>query len=135
MLCTWCLGIFNKLVISQMLKKILVIDFICQHKHQTWIQVSHSDISKMSILYSGNAHCVKLHWPVTYVISKGQVFVVTQRRSLLLELIASIDVPSMDWPPREAGQTHFQLISYPFTKGKKVVTVLLKSNFQGSGAC
>lgn len=102
----------------------------------TWIKVSHSDILKKNDLYSGNAHCVKLHWPTTYMISRGQNFVVTQKRSLSLELIISVAVPSVDWPPGEAGPRLFQLISYPFTKGKKMVTVLLKSktNFWGNGA-
>ena len=115
-------------------KNILVIYFICQHKFQTWTQVSHSDILKMSNLCSGNAHCVKLHWPATYQ-QKGQSCVVTQR-SLLLELIVSVAVPSADWPPREAERRLFQLISYPFTKGRKTATVLLKSetNFWGNGA-
>lgn len=48
---------------------------------------------------------MKLHWTTTYAISKGQVFLGTQRRSLSLELIASVAVPSLDWRPREGWQT------------------------------
>lgn len=100
------------------IRNILIIDFIFHFGLWTWNQVSHPDISK-NYLYRWKAHCVKLHWTTSYVISKGQVFLGTQRRSLSLELIVSVAVPSPDWLPREAGQT-LQLISHPFTTGKEI---------------